>query len=538
MAQAELPNSSDTVEALAMLAAIIESSDDAIISKDLNGIVTSWNRGAEGIFGYTAGEMIGQPVALLVPPERPDEEPRILERLRRGERVDHFETVRVRKDGRRIDVSVTISPIYDAQGRIIGASKIARDITAQKRLEADLQERNEQIHVQNEELEMQNEELAAQNEELAEADRRKNEYLAMLAHELRNPLAPVLNSVHILRSRSLADPALHRHTEIIHRQVRHMARLLDGLLDVSRLSRGAVLLRREHLDLGTLVNNAVRDLEDYIEERGHELSVHVPAGPVFVEGDPVRLDQVVTNLVNNAAKFTGPGGSIRVTVEVEGSHALFRVKDTGIGIDRRLLPRIFDLFTQADQGLARAQGGLGVGLTIVRSLVELHGGSIEARSPGPGQGSEFIVRLPLYPSKTRTEKTGSLRGPAASPPGRVRRVLIVDDNRDGADTLAELIGEWGYEARTAYDAVAALDLAAEQHPEVVLLDIGMPEMNGYEVAAALRAIPGMDGVALVAVTGYGTEEDRRRARDAGFDAHLVKPVDPEEVRQLLQAGVS
>jgi two-component system, chemotaxis family, CheB/CheR fusion protein len=405
----------DAAELQARLAAIVESSDDAIASKDLNGIVTSWNQAAERIFGYTAEEMIGQPIALLVPPERPDEEPQILARIRQGERIDHYETVRVRKDGRRIDVSVTISPLRDPTGEIVGASKIARDITERKRLQAELQERNEQIHAQNEELEVQNEELAAQNQELMEADRLKNEFLAMLAHELRNPLAPVLNAVHLLRARGSADPLLQRPVEVIGRQIRHMAHLLDGLLDVSRITRGMVELWKETLDLTILVGSAVQDLEDYIEERGHQLSLDLPTSPVLVDGDPVRLAQIVTNLVNNAAKFTEPGGSITLSLTRSGDEAVLTVRDTGVGIKPELLSRVFDLFRQADQGLARAQGGLGVGLTVVRNLVEMHAGTVEARSEGPGCGSEFIVRLPISPVEKRLPgESASLRSGMAA----------------------------------------------------------------------------------------------------------------------------
>ena len=521
---AELPK--PPLDPQVMLAAIVESSDDAIISKDLNGIVTSWNQSAERIYGYTAAEMIGQPIFKLIPPERPNEEPAILERLRRGERVDHFETIRVRKDGRRINVSVSISPVRNPEGQIIGASKVARDVTEQKRLEAELQARTEEIA-------LRNAELLAKNQELELADQQKNEFLAMLAHELRNPLAPIVNSVHFLQARHGADPVLRRHHAMIDRQVRHMARLLEDLLDVSRITHRRVKLRTELIDLGEVVSQAVEALKAPIAERQQELSLTAPAEALPVEGDVIRLTQVVTNLVNNAAKFTEAGGRIEVRLERAEQDAVLRVRDTGVGIAPELLPQVFDLFTQADQDLARTMGGLGIGLTIVKSLVELHGGSIEAHSEGTGHGAEFVVRLPLATeAKPATERESGRSGAAA---GSERcRVLVVDDNEDGAESLAELVRAWDCDACTAPDGPTALRLATEYRPHVVFLDIGMPGMDGYEVARALRAGPA-DPALLVALTGYGQDEDRERAREAGFDRHLTKPVDPKTLRELLSA---
>jgi two-component system CheB/CheR fusion protein len=538
----------------ALLAAIVESSDDAIVSKDLDGIVTSWNQGAERLFGYTAEEMIGKPIALLVPPERPDEEPAILARLRQGMRIDHYETVRVRKDGRRLDVSVTISPIRGPEGAIVGASKIARDISDRKRMIAELQGRSELIEQQNEELALQNEELAAQNEELEEADRHKNQFLAMLAHELRNPLAPIVNAMHLLNGQKYRDPFLLRNHEIISRQVRQMSRLLDDLLEVSRVTRGMVTLRVEPVDLAEVVNSAVHSLEDYVTEKGHRLSVDLPFTPVPVVGDPTRLHQVVSNLMSNSVKFTEPGGEIHVSLRQSGDTAELRVRDTGAGMPARLLPRVFELFTQEDQGLARAKGGLGVGLTIVRNLVEMHGGAIEALSEGPGRGSEFVVRLPVAPEGRRPERAGVPGAPAAAAPAEIHagerslagapqpapwrslRLLVIEDSHDTATTLGEILESWGYETRVATGSNAGktgLALAAEQAPDVVLLDLGMPEMDGYQVAERLLA-EAEPRPTLVALTGYGLEEDRRRTRAAGFGHHLTKPVDPEHLYTLLE----
>jgi PAS domain S-box-containing protein len=367
------------------LAAIVESSDDAIVSKDLTGVVQSWNRAAERIFGYTEEEMVGRSIALLVPPERPNEEPEILARIVRGERMDHFETIRVRKDGRRIEVSVTISPVRDSTGQIIGASKIARDISVQKALEQELQQRVEA---------------------LALADRRKDEFLAMLAHELRNPLSPLTTAARIIQKAAGGDPVLARQQAVIERQVRHMSRLLEDLLDVSRITRGKVTLRRETVDLRQVVASAVDACRGAVEERRHALTVTLPDSPARLIADPVRLEQVVSNLLLNAAKYTAPGGRIHLSVEMGPSvpppgfrQVALRVRDTGVGIAPEFLPSVFDLFSQGDRGLDRSQGGLGIGLTLVRNLVELHGGTVEARSEGPGQGSEFVVHLPLDASE-------------------------------------------------------------------------------------------------------------------------------------------
>jgi two-component system, chemotaxis family, CheB/CheR fusion protein len=519
----------------ALLAAIVDSSDDAIVSKNLQGVVTSWNPGAERIFGYTAAEMIGQPITRLFPPERENEEPAILARLVRGERVDHFETVRVRKDGRRIDVSVTISPVRDASGTVVGASKIARDISEHKALDRKLREHaaklqlfSEQIHAQNEELHLQNEELTAQNDALAQADRQKNEYLAMLAHELRNPLAPVLYSVHLLRSSLPAEDNRARHAAVIERQINHMVRLLDDLLEVSRVIHGTVQLRQEVVDLGLLVYSVAQNVHDYLQERRQDLSIEVPRVALTVKGDPVRLEQVITNLLNNAVKFTAPGGSIRISVVPEGKEAVLRVKDSGVGIAPGLLPHVFELFTQAEQGLSRTQGGLGIGLTMVRSLVEMHDGTVEAHSAGTGQGAEFVVRLPLIGGEAPPEKVSP---PGEASAGAARRVLVVDDLPDSADTLRDLLDAWGHEVRAVYSGEAALEAAAALEPEIVLLDIGMPGLDGYEVAARLRkAHPTLK---IVALTGYGQESDRLRSVEAGFDEHLLKPVDPEVLRRLM-----
>ncbi|MFN3648596.1 MAG: PAS domain S-box protein [Armatimonadota bacterium] len=850
-----------------LLAAIIESSDDGIISKDLDGIITSWNHGAERIYGYTPEEMIGQPILKLIPPERYDEEPEILRRIGQGQRVDHFETVRVRKDGTRIDVSVTISPVRDATGTIVGASKIARDITEQRRLQSQLQEHQEELEALNEELITTNEELIAANRELAHqgdqlreanvalqeetqtvetinrvgqslsaeldlqklvqlatdagtqltgaqfgaffynvvnesgesytlytisgvpreafsrfpmprntkifsptfsgegvvrlddvtqdprygqnppyhgmpeghlpvrsylavpvvsrsgevlgglffghekpgvftaraeqvvvgiaaqaavaidnarlyqeaqrelqqrqeaeealrrseerlraivqnspsviflkdlqgryllmnhhghtlladqplesvlgrtdeelfpgeiaervrehdarvleagealrfeetsedgrhyitqkfvlrdpegrpsalggistdittlqqlqaelqqraaelahADRQKDEFLAMLAHELRNPLAPILNAVQVLRARGGPDPLVQRQGAVIDRQARHMSRLLDDLLDVSRITQGKIELRKQPASLSAAVEHALEIAQPSIQARRHELNVSLPEDPLFVSADPTRLHQVIGNLLHNAAKYTPAGGRIEVTVTPRDGEAELTVRDNGVGISPEFLPRLFDLFSQADRSLARTESGLGIGLTMVKRLIELHGGTVAARSDGPGHGSEFRIRLPLLTRSAEPDSHNTAPHPAeAGAPGR--RILIVDDNEDAAETLADLATLWGYGVRTAHSGAAAIRLAGEYHPEVVLLDISMPGMSGYEVAERLRQEPELQTSLLIALTGYGQPEDRRRTREAGFHHHLTKPVDPDLLRRILE----
>jgi PAS domain S-box-containing protein len=668
------------LEARLRLAAIVESSDDAIISKNLDGIIVSWNQGAERLYGYTAEEVVGRPLTLLVPPDHPDELPAIMDRLKGGERIEHFETVRLRKDGSRVDVSLTISPVKNAEGKIIGASKVARDITASKRkaeaarfladasrllaevmdvsstlqkvarlavpyfadwcavdlLEPDGSLRRLAVaHVNPAKVQLAHElqrryppdpkapygvwhmlrtgqsELVAEiNDamiresikdeerlriigdlglksyigvplrvrgktlgvltfiaaesgrrydaadlalaenladragiaienarlygELREADRHKDEFLAMLAHELRNPLAPICNSLHIMKQAALGPEMAGRVRDIAERQVQHMARLLDDLLDVARISRGRIALRQEVVDMASVVQRTVEAARPLLEGRHHQVTVSLPPEPVRVRGDAARLEQVLTNLLNNSAKYTDPGGHISLTVQREGGEAVLRVRDTGIGIAPEMLPRIFDLFVQAERRLDRSQGGVGIGLTLVKKLVELHGGTIQAFSPGLGKGSEFVVRLPHFSGErghgTRRGEDGE--GVRAAPPRH--RVLVVDDNVDAADSLAILLRLKGQDVRVAHDGVAALETAGEFRPTIVFLDIGMPGMDGYEVCQRLRHQSGKDSPLIVALTGWGQEEDRRRSQEAGFDLHFIKPVEPDALHKLLE----
>ncbi len=368
-------------------------------------------------------------------------------------------------------------------------------------------------------------------EALKEADRRKDDFLAMLAHELRNPLAPIRNATQVLQLTAPDDERLIWASDVIERQVQHMSRMVDDLLDVARFTRGKIGLQMETLDLACALTRAVEISRPGIDARAHHLSVEFPAEPISLHGDAARLTQVFANLLNNAAKYTREGGHISLSAARVGDDAEVRVRDDGQGIPPPLLERVFDLFTQVDPSIDRSSGGLGIGLTLVKSLVEKHGGRVEVRSEGvPGRGSEFIVRLPALPAAP-TEPAPSLRMPGRR--SESRRVLVVDDNVDGAQSLAIMLRFKGYEVRAVHDGDAALETAGAWRPDVVFLDIGLPGMDGHEVARRLRRELGLTDATLVAATGYGQEEDRRLSREAGFDFHLVKPVDLEALERLL-----
>lgn len=376
----------------------------------------------------------------------------------------------------------------------------------------------------------ENEERRKVERELREAHRRKDEFLATLAHELRGPLAPVVNGLQVLQ-RAGGDPQVaERVHSMIERQVRHLARLVDDLMDVSRITRGKVELRRQPVALAHVVRVAVETTKPLMDAARHELEVSLPDEPCLVNADLVRLSQVLANLLGNAAKYTEPGGQISLTAEADRDTIVVSVRDNGMGIPPAMLPRIFDLFTQADRTYNSAQGGLGIGLTLVRSLVELHGGKVEARSPGPGQGSEFVVRLP----RCHGEAVDSPGASAPGPLGLVRRtVLVVDDNVDSAESMAEFLHGLGAETHTAFDGPSALAAIERYTPSVVLLDIGLPGMDGFEVARLSRASGTSPAPLLIALTGWGQDEDRRQSREAGFDYHLVKPVEPRVLAELL-----
>jgi signal transduction histidine kinase len=381
-------------------------------------------------------------------------------------------------------------------------------------------------------------ELARPRREAEAAKRSREEFLALLGHELRNPLAPIVTALQLMRLRG--DQTLEKERTIIERQVDHVVRLVDDLLDVSRITRGKVQLKRQPLELAQVVAEAIEMASPLIEQRQHRLSVEIPQEGLLLDGDATRLPQVVANLLTNAAKYTEPHGEIEVTGALVGPakyrQVELRVRDNGIGLSPTLLPRIFDLFIQERQTIERSHGGLGLGLTIVRSLVELHGGTVEARSAGLGQGSEFIVRLPAIPvSAYHLPEPRDLPSPAL--PADAGRVLIVDDNTDAAEMICQSVQLMGYRAEVAYDGPTALRLAERFRPDVALLDIGLPVMDGYELARQLRELPGLGDVRLIAITGYGQEADRRNAEAAGFERHLVKPVQLDQLREFLEGAI-
>ncbi len=752
-----------------LLASIIESSEDAIVSKSLDGVIQSWNAAAERLFGYAAEQVVGRHISVVIPPERIAEEDHIVASLKAGRRIEHFETERVRSDGQRILVALTISPIKDDRGVVIGASKIVRDITRQrqaeqrerhlleqaiaanakfqaffeqgslfagimdvngtildlndlasegcgytreqvigkpfwegpwwtpsadlvaqikaasaqaaagqtfraevpyfvaagserviditiqpikdetgrvlflaptavditdrKRAEADRQKfvtlvetstdfigmcdlngvpffvnragltmvglddleharrvpvpsfffPEDQSRIMHEffpsvlekghgEIEVRfrhfktgearwmaykvltlpdgagrpiafatvsqdvterkqlEDTLRSLAADLSEADRRKNEFLAMLAHELRTPLAPISNAARALRVGGRDKEAVHAASEMLERQVGQMARLVDDLLDMSRITRGRIELRKERIELAPIVNQAVEAVRPLYRSMNHELTITVPPHPVHLEADPARLAQVVGNLLNNACKFTDKGGHVRLTVEQEGAQAVVRVRDDGIGIAPEQLPRLFEMFAQVDTSLERSRDGLGIGLTLVKTLVEMHGGTVGVQSDGLGRGSEFAVRLPIV---VETPKPLAPVTVSESTPAVSRRILIVDDSEDGAESLALLLQFAGHETHKAHDGVEALEAAERFRPDVVLLDIGLPRLNGYEVCRRIRQEPWGKDMVLVALTGWGQEEDRHRSRDAGFNTHMVKPVDHDLLRKVL-----
>lgn len=371
-------------------------------------------------------------------------------------------------------------------------------------------------------------------EVIRQADRRKDDFLAVLAHELRNPLAPIQNAVHHLRYRGTAQSEDMKVVDVIGRQVQSMTRMIDDLLDISRISRDKLELRRQRMNLSTVVGHALETSRPFIETCGHRLEVMLPDDPVWMQGDPTRLAQVIANLLNNAAKYTRDGGRIALIVkELEGEITI-RVKDNGLGIAAGMLHGIFEPFFQVDSSLERSCGGLGIGLALVRRLVQMHGGTVEATSPGLGQGSEFVVRIPATaPAEILPEVKVRLQGEGGKSANRDLRILVVDDNRDSADSLAMLLRLQGYETLTAYDGPSALQLVADTQPRVVLQDLGMPGMSGYEVARQLSRSPTIGATVLIAMSGYGTAEDKQRSREAGFQEHLVKPVDFDALQGLL-----
>jgi PAS domain S-box-containing protein len=615
-----------------LLASIVESSDDAIVRKTLDGIVQSWNAAAERLFGYPASEAIGRHISLVIPPDRLAEEDDIISRLKSGQRVEHFETVRVRRDGVPIQVSLTISPIHDASGRVVAASKIVRDVTDRKRVEADREKfftlvenstdfiaifdpdgapihvnpaglrmvglrgvtdprgahlrdyffPEDQARVMDEflpsvvehghgeiDVRFRNFETGAARwmaykvlkladasgrmvgfatvsqdvtdrrrledhlrslaADLSEADQRKNEFLATLAHELRNPLAPLSNMVAVLKLAG-DDPARRGNAvETMDRQLTQLVRLVDDLLDLSRITHNRIELRRGRVELSSVIQQAVHTARPLIDAAGHRLTLALSRDPIYLNADPIRLSQVFGNLLNNSSKYMAPGGAITVTTAREGRDAVVVVEDTGIGIAADKLENIFDMFSQLDRSGKSSQGGLGIGLTLVRRLVQMHGGSVEARSGGEGKGSAFVVRLPIGEVPEVEEPD------IVNRPTQARRILVVDDNRDAAESLSMLLSITGHETTMAHDGGTAYEAADWDRPDVLLLDLGLPTLSGYEVCRRIRQQPWGREMFVIALTGWGQDEDRQKTREAGFDGHLVKPVAYDALLRLLDS---
>jgi PAS domain S-box-containing protein len=475
--------------------------DYAIYMLDPDGVISSWNAGAQRIKGYAREEVLGRHVSHFYTDEdkragRPWAELAVARREGRAE----DEGWRVRKDGERFWARVVVTALYDPEGRLRGFAKVTQDLTQRR-------------HIQ----------------DLEKAARNVNEFIAMLAHELRNPLAPIRTAVQVMAQLPPGDPGHDAMRRTIERQGDQLARIVDDLLDITRVTRGAFTLERAPLEIAEAVRRAAETALPEIEARRHRLELDVPEG-LRVEGDLHRLTQLLANLLNNAARYTPEGGRIFVSARAEDASIVVRVRDTGRGIAPSLIGRVFDMFVQGRPPLERVGGGLGVGLALARRIAELHHGTLDAQSAGEGLGAELTLRLPaLQDAGVATEAPRA----AAHPPLAPRRVLVVDDNEDAAASLALLLQSLGHETAVAKDGAEALRLAQEFRPDIVLLDIGMPGMDGYEVARRLRDLRGGRPVRVVAITGWGQEADRERSRQAGFDLHLVKPLDPQDLAQAL-----
>ena len=505
------------VRASRRLAAIVESSEDAIISKDLNAIVTSWNLAAERMFGYTSDEMIGQSIRTIIPADHQSEEDDVLARLRRGESVKHFETVRRRKDGSLVPVSLSISPIRAENGVVVGASKIARDVTERRQHEA---ERTRLLWM------------------AQEASRLKDEFLATLSHELRTPLNAILGYARMLRSGIIGGDKRTRAIEVIERNATSLNQIVEDVLDVSRIISGKMRLNVQPVDLTEVVRAALDVVMPAADAKGIQIDPPLEGVAAPISGDSERLRQVVWNLLSNAVKFTNRGGTVRVRIAPRESFVELIVTDTGIGISSEFLPFVFDRFRQADSKMTREQGGLGLGLGIARQLVEMHGGTIRAASDGTGTGATFTVSLPMTEAQASQRapqpeaRRGVREGPrVAIPDLHGVRVLAVDDDRDALGMVREILEATGAQVSVANSGPAALEALPSARPDVIIADIGMPRMDGFELITLVRenADPAVRGVPAAALTAYARSEDRARALRSGFQMHLAKPIDPSEL---------
>jgi PAS domain S-box-containing protein len=497
-----------------LLAAIVDSSDDAIVSKDLNGVVTSWNKGAQRIFGYSAEEMVGQPILKLLPKDRQSEETHILERLRRGERVDHYETVRVRKDGSQVDVSLTISPIRNASGVVVGASKIARDVTEQKQAMRKLAEAHETVE---------------------RANRMKIEFISTLSHELRTPLTSIVGWIQMLKEGDPNRDELQQGLEVIERNVRVQAQLINDLLDMSRIEAGKMSLDVQQVNLVGAVKAAMETVQPAANAKGVRLIATFGSINGTLMGDKNRLQQIVWNLLTNAIKFTPKGGRVHVTVQRVSSHLEVAVSDTGTGIAPEYIRQIFERFSQADSSTTRRHGGLGLGLSIAKHLAELHGGTISATSEGIGTGATFRLTLPLLPAHQRPGDSASQQRSTEVDRNFLEedlkgvKVLVVEDDADSAEVIRRILTRRGASVSIGHSMSEGLSSFEISAPDVILSDIGMPEYDGYEFIKRLRARPEGQRVPAVALTALARTEDRTRALRAGFQMHVAKPVDAAEL---------
>ena len=521
------------------LTALIESADDAIISKTLEGIITSWNHGAQRIFGYTAEEAIGQSVTMLIPEDHVDEEPAILARLRRGDRIEHYETIRRRKDGKLIDISLTVSPIKGPNGQIVGASKIARDITEQRQARKALDaayEAAKRARAEAEQAAAEKERLYHQAEE---SSRLKEEFLATISHELRTPLSAILGWTRMLRLGQLSAEDHAKALDTIERNARAQAQLIDDLLDVSRIITGKLRMDVRPSDPNSFIDAAVEAVRPAAEAKGVRVQKVMDTGTVAIPGDPVRLQQVVWNLLSNAIKFTPRGGRVQIRSERVNSHLEIVVTDTGQGISPDFLPHVFDRFRQADQKTSRQHGGMGLGLAIVRHLVELHGGTVQAASEGMGHGATFTVQLPISPiyqldsSGDRVHPGARDLLPTNDATDRIDglRVLVVDDEPDTRELLRQGLEYCGATVRVAGSADEALSALGNEVPDILISDIGMPGVDGYDLIRKIRTLQTDQSrrVAAIALTAYTRVEDRLSALRAGYDMHVPKPVELTEL---------
>lgn len=529
----------ESERARALLSAIVEFSEDAIVSKTLEGVVTSWNAAAERLFGFSAAEMIGQPITRIIPQELQHEEVEILAKLRKGERIERYETTRVRKDGQMLQISLTISPIRNSTGTIVGAAKIAHDITARRRAERDLLEREAQLSrlVAERELLLESERSARSHAE--RLSHLKDEFLATLSHELRTPLNAIQGWATLLRTGPRRPEDYQRGLETIERNVRAQTQIVNDLLDMSRIVSGKINLEVQPLYLHELVNNAIDAVRQSAAAKNIRIQPMLDTRIGLIRGDANRLQQVLWNLLSNAIKFTPKGGRVQVVLERVNSHAEICVEDTGIGIRVDFLPVVFDRFLQADPGTTRQFGGLGLGLSIVKTLVELHGGSVRVKSPGENLGSTFIVSLPISYVRTDDRDTPHRPVVAAVPLGAIElprldniRILVVDDEADIRALIARILEDRGAQVICKAGAGDALDALASERFDVLLSDIGMPAMDGYELIRRVRVMMEQSRsrpLAALAITAYARPEDRQRALLAGFHMHLSKPLDAREL---------